>query len=184
MWSLKQYSLWLSFASLTLSSIYTRFNTPKKKKKTFGKHCRKKVKLLKWAISPSSAMFSMRSVYQNPLIATFHLPSVAFLNSGRSQNCVLISLEAKLQSYMYDWKKNVGREDKRAGVQVGGPSSRQADKQIKKKSRHIARAWRHVYISRKLNQHICFCISRQEFASFRPKSNPSILSLNNPKYRL
>ena len=34
-------------------------------------------------------MFSMQSVSENPLIATFQVLSVTSLNLGQSQNCVL-----------------------------------------------------------------------------------------------
>ena len=67
-------SIWVKFASLHIEQ------------KSFRKTLWKKVKLLKWAISPFSAMFSMQSVSQNPLIATFQLSSAASLNLGRSQN--------------------------------------------------------------------------------------------------
>ena len=73
--------------ALTLCSIYTHFNTCKKKS------CRKtlweKMKLLRWALSPFSTIFSMQSVSQNPLIAKVQLSSAASLNLGLSQNGVL-----------------------------------------------------------------------------------------------
>ena len=67
--------------------IYTHFNTLKKK--ALGKHCGKRWNCSKWAISHFSTIFSMQSIYRNPLIATFEFSSAASLNSGRSQNAVL-----------------------------------------------------------------------------------------------
>ena len=61
---------------LNLSSIYTHFN--KFKKKT----SRKKLKLLNF-------FYSLQSLSQNPLIATFQLSYAVCLNLGRSQNGVL-----------------------------------------------------------------------------------------------
>ena len=73
--------------NFTLHSIYTHFNILKKK--AFGKHCGKWWNCSKWAISPFSTIFSMQSVSQNSLIATFQLSPAASLNLGQSQNGVL-----------------------------------------------------------------------------------------------
>ena len=75
------------FSPLTLSSIYTQFNTMKKKlwENIVGKgeiaHFEQ--------FHPSSIMFSMQSVSTVPLIATSQLSSASSLNLGRSQNGVL-----------------------------------------------------------------------------------------------
>ena len=69
---------------LTLSSIYTHFNTLKKK--ALGKHCGKKVKLL---ILSNFTFF--RNVFYAILILNSYISmsSAASLNLGRSQNGVL-----------------------------------------------------------------------------------------------
>ena len=72
---------------LTLSPMYTHFNTLKKK--PLGKDCENRWNCSKWAISPFATMFSLQFVSLNTLIATFQLSSAASLNLGQSQNGVL-----------------------------------------------------------------------------------------------
>ena len=72
---------------LTLSSIYTHFNTLGKK--ALGKHCEKRWNCSKWAISPFSTIFSVQSVSENPSTAIFQLSSAASLNLGRPKNGIL-----------------------------------------------------------------------------------------------
>ena len=45
-------------------------------------------------------MFSMQSVSENPLIATFHVSSAASLNLGRSQNGRLLGNESNSHVYL------------------------------------------------------------------------------------
>ena len=58
------WKMWLTSPKvrLTLSSIYTHFNTLKKK--ALGKHCGKRWNCSKWAISHFSTMFSMQNVFK------------------------------------------------------------------------------------------------------------------------
>ena len=74
---------------LTLSSIYTHFNTLKKK--AWGKHCGNRWNCSKWAISPISTRFFMQSVYWNSHTMT---PFDAFgkeafwKHCGKRRNCL------------------------------------------------------------------------------------------------
>ena len=79
-------ALVLQVSFLTLSSIYTPFNTLKNKccRKTLWKN----VKLLKMSIFTFSTMFSMQPVLKTPLIAKFQL-SLVSLNLGQSKNGIL-----------------------------------------------------------------------------------------------
>ena len=72
--------------NLTLSSIYTHFKTMKKK---FLENIVEKGEIAQnEQFHLFSTMFSMQSVSENSLIATFQLSSAASLNFGRSQNGV------------------------------------------------------------------------------------------------
>ena len=76
-------------SDLTLSSIYTHFNTLKKK--TLEEIIVVKDEIANFEqfhIFPQCTMFSMESVILHPLIATFQLSSAVSLNLRRYQNGV------------------------------------------------------------------------------------------------
>ena len=79
--------------SLTLSSLYTYFNTFKKK--TLRKHCGKRWNCSSWAISPFSTMLSMQSVFYNPLTHSHTMTpfdtfgkEACWKHRGKRRNCL------------------------------------------------------------------------------------------------
>ena len=79
----------ISKFSLTLSSIYTRFQYIEEKK-ALGKHCGKKVKLLKMSnFTFFPQCFPCSPNRKISLKTTFQLSSAASLNLGLSENLVL-----------------------------------------------------------------------------------------------
>ena len=66
--------------------LHTHFNTLNKK--ALGKHCGKRRNCSNEQFHLLPQCFAMKSVSENPLIATVQLSSAASLNLGRSQNGV------------------------------------------------------------------------------------------------